>query len=140
MKKEKGFLYEFKEFISRGSVVDLAVGIIIGGAFTTIVNSLVNDMVMPVVGWALKGINFTEFKWVLSPAEGAVAAVTVNYGSFFQNVINFLLVSFVIFLLLKGINQLNRKKDAEPEKKEEAPDPQLELLREIRDLLKDSEK
>ena len=132
----KGFVQEFKEFISRGSVVDLAVGVIIGGAFTAIVNSLVNDIIMPVVGLIIGGIDFSELKYVITPATATTPEAAICYGAFIQNVVNFLLVAFVIFLLVKGINKFHRKQEVE----EPVEEPELEenvlLLREIRDLLK----
>lgn len=138
MEKTKGFIGEFKEFISRGSVIDLAVGVIIGGAFTTIVNSLVNDIVMPVIGLLIGGMDFTSLKIVLGTNEDGTAA-TLNYGMFIQNVVNFLLMAFVIFCAVKFINGLRRKEEAAPEPEPEAPAEPSEdilLLREIRDSLK----
>ena len=135
MDKAKGFFAEFREFISRGSVVDLAVGIIIGSSFTAIVSSLVNDLVMPCVGWLLKGVDFKDFKHILTPAAEGLEEVAIRYGSFIQSIINFILIALVVFLLIKFINAFRRKGDeASPE--EPKPDPQLEMLTEIRDLLK----
>lgn len=133
----KGFIKEFKEFISRGSVVDLAVGVIIGGAFTSIVTSLVNDIIMPVIGIFLGGIDFTGLKYVISSATGDMPEAAICYGNFIQNVVNFLLIAFVIFLVIKGINHFHKKKEeevAEPE-----PTEEVLLLRDIRDMLKDKE-
>lgn len=132
MKKVIG---EFKEFISRGSVIDLAVGIIVGGAFTSIVNSFVNDVIMPVIGLILGKINFSDLKLVLVKASEGVNEVSVNYGMFIQNVINFLLTALAIFILIKFVNKFKKK-----EVKKEAPKPKEEvlLLTEIRDLLKKS--
>ena len=135
MEKAKGFFAEFREFISRGSVVDLAVGIIIGSSFTAIVNSLVNDLVMPCVGWLLKGIDFKDFKYVLTPEAGDAAEVAIKYGSFIQSIINFVLIALVVFLLIKFINTFRRKEEEIPPA-EPKPDPQLIMLTEIRDLLK----
>ena len=104
-KKKKGFFQEFKEFISRGSVIDLAVGVIIGAAFTSIVNSLVNDIVNPVIGLLTGGIDFSEWKIPLTSA-GAGGA-TIMIGSFINAVINFLLIALVIFLVIKGINSIH---------------------------------
>lgn len=132
----KGFVQEFKEFISRGSVVDLAVGVIIGGAFTAIVNSLVNDIIMPVVGLIIGGIDFSELKYVITPATATTPEAAICYGAFIQNVVNFLLVAFVIFLLVKGINKFHRKKEVEEPVEEPEPEENILLLREIRDLLK----
>ncbi len=137
MKKKNGLISEFKEFISRGSVMDLAVGVIVGTAFTAIVNSLVNDVVMPFIGWLIGGLDFSQYKIVLAPAVGDTPETAILYGSFIQNIINFLLIALVVFLMVKAINRLHRKKEAEPDPEPEPePDPQVELLTEIRDLLK----
>ena len=123
----KGFMSEFKKFIMRGNVIDLAVGVIIGGAFQAIVNSLVNDVVSPVISLATKGVNFADKFIVLTSDEVSFATVeaaakagyaTLNYGSFITAVINFLIMAFVIFLLVKGINKLS---DLGKKKEEEAP-------------------
>lgn len=137
MNKGKKFISEFKEFISRGNVIDLAVGVIIGSAFTAIVTSLVNDIVMPVVGWLFGGLNFTKLKYVITPAAGETAEAAIYYGNFIQCVVNFLLIAFVIFLVIKFINRFHRKKKNEDET-EKAPvvSDEVQLLREIRDLLK----
>ena len=111
----KAFWKEFKTFISRGSVMDMAVGIIIGGAFTAIVNSLVNDLVMPLLSLLTGGFDFTKLSVVLGSGEGAA---TLNYGLFISAVINFLLIAFVIFCLIKSINKM---KDKIQKKEEEAP-------------------
>lgn len=134
--KKSGLIQEFKEFISRGSVIDLAVGVIIGGAFTAIVNSLVDDIIMPLVGLITGGINFASLKYVVDlPIEG-VEPASINYGLFIQNIVNFLLTAVVIFLFIKGINALHRKKDAEPEPEAPAePSEEVKLLTEIRDAL-----
>ncbi len=135
MKKGRGLLTEFKEFISRGSVIDLAIGVIIGAAFTAIVTSLVNDILSPVIGLILRGTDLSSYKFVIAPAEGNLPESAIKYGSFIQSVIHFLLTSIVIFFLMKGLNAFHRKKEeTAPEPK--APDPQIELLTEIRDLLK----
>lgn len=139
MGKTKGFFQEFKAFISRGNVIDLAVGVIIGSAFTSIVNSLVKDVVMPIISIIIGGINFTDLKIVITPATEEAAECAVYYGSFIQNIVNFLLISLVVFTFVKLLNSLRSKKEEpapqpEPEPK---PDPQLVLLEEIRDLLKD---
>ena len=139
MAEKKGLIAEFKEFISRGSVMDLAVGIIVGGAFTAIVNSLVNDMLMPLIGWIFGGIDFTSLKYVITPATAEAAEAAIYYGNFIQSIINFLLIAFAIFMLIKGINRFRRKKDAEPEPEPEPEQPAQDvlLLQEIRDLLKE---
>lgn len=124
--KKKGVIAEFKEFISRGSVMDLAVGMIMGAAFTAIVNSLVDDIVMPIIGVILKGIDFTALMVSVGDAN-------ITYGNFIQAIINFLCISLVIFLLVKALNKFRKKKEEAP------PEPSKEekLLTEIRDLLKD---
>ena len=140
MGKKKGFIAEFKEFISRGSVVDLAVGVVIGGAFTAIVTSLVNDIIMPIIGLIIGGINFTGLKFVITPGTDEVAEAAILYGHFIQSVINFLLIALTIFIVIKVMNKFHRKKE-EP-KVEEAPKEPPEdilLLREIRDLLSDND-
>jgi len=132
---------EFKEFALRGNVIDLAVGVIIGGAFGKIIASVVADVIMPPIGLLVGGVTFTDLKWVMKPAEtvGGVekAAVTLNYGNFLQVTFDFLIVAFCVFLLIKGMNALARKKDVTPAV--EVP-PTLskeeQLLTEIRDLLK----
>lgn len=140
--RKKGFVAEFKEFISRGSVTDLAVGVIIGSAFTAIVNSLVNDVVMPFIGWLIGGYDFSSLKIVLAPAVGEKAEAAILYGSFIQSVVNFLLIALVIFLMVKGINSLRRigekEKSGEESRPAEPPKPaeEVALLTEIRDLLK----
>ena len=131
---------EFKKFAMRGNVVDLAVGVIIGAAFTGIVNSLVRDVVMPPIGWALGGLDFTNFFLVLkgsAPAATLKAAqdagdVTINYGVFVNAVINFAVVAIVLFLIVRWINRLTSPKTAAPA---DVPED-LKVLREIRDLLK----
>ncbi len=136
MKKSK-IISEFKEFISRGNVVDLAVGVIIGSAFTAIVNSLVNQIIMPVIGFIIGRVNFSDFKWTLRHAKGDVPEVAVYFGSFIQQVVNFLIIAFVVFMMVKLINVLKRKKEeAVEEIKEEKASKEEILLTEIRDLLK----
>lgn len=132
----KGFFKEFKEFISRGNVIDLAVGVIIGGSFTTIVNSLVNDLVMPTIGILFGKIDFTGLKYVISEATEATPESAIYYGNFIQNVVNFILVAFVIFVVIKGINSLHRKKEEPQEEAAPTVSEEVELLREIRDSLK----
>ena len=128
---------EFKEFISKGNVIDLAVGVIIGGAFGKIVTSLVDDMIMPIIGIILGKINFTGLKLVITPAQGNKPEVAVLYGSFIQYVVKFLIMAFVIFLMVKFINKLRKTdKEAEEVVKEEVPTKEEALLAEIRDILK----
>ncbi len=128
----KSLFSEFKQFVARGNVIDLAVGVIMGAAFTAIVNSLVNGVVMPLVGYAIGGVNFTDFKIVLSPAAGEMPEVAILYGGFIQQTINFFIVALVVFMILKAINKLPRKKEEAPPK----PSEEALLLTEIRDLLK----
>ena len=136
-----GMLKEYKEFISRGNVVDLAVGVVIGGAFGKIVSSLVNDIVMPPIGLLLSGISFRDIKWVLKKPEldaaGAVVKpeVAITIGNFIQTGIEFLIIAWVIFLVVKGINSMKKKDEAAPAAPPE-PTTQEKLLMEIRDLLK----
>ncbi len=124
----KGFIKEFKEFISRGNVIDLAVAVVIGGAFTKIVNSLVNDIIMPIIGVIIGGINFEHLMVTVGTAE-------IKYGMFIQAVVNFLLIAFVIFSIIKAINTFNKKKEDAPEEPAK-PSEDIVLLTEIRDLLK----
>ena len=133
-----GFIKEFKEFAMKGNVMDMAVGVIIGGAFGKIVTSLVNDILMPVIGMATGGIDFTQLKYVIKEAEGEAEAVVLPYGQFIQNVVDFLIIAFCIFLMVKGIASLSRKKEEEEAAPAPAPEPSAEekLLTEIRDLLK----
>lgn len=127
---------EFKEFISKGNVMDLAIGVIIGGAFGKIVTSLVDDMIMPILGIILGKINFTALKLVITPAEGDNPEVAVSYGNFIQNIVNFLIMAFVIFLMVKAINKLRKPAEVVEEKIEEIPTKEQVLLAEIRDILK----
>ena len=141
MKEKKGFIAEFKEFISRGSVVDLAVGVIIGGAFTAIVTSLVNDIIMPVIGMLFGGVDFTSLRYVITPAVGDTPEAAIYYGNFIQSIVNFLLIALVIFSVIKLINGFRRKKEEPaPEPAPEAPTEEVLLLREIRDLMGESKK
>ena len=137
-KKKSKLIEEFKEFISRGSVIDLAVGVIVGGAFTTIVNSLVDDIVMPVISLITGGIDLSSlsFKIALPEELVDVAPATIRYGMFIQNVINFFLIAIVIFLLVKAINVVRRKPAEEPAPEPEPePSDEVKLLAEIRDLM-----
>lgn len=128
---------EFKEFAVKGNVVDLAVGVVIGGAFGKIVTSLVNDIIMPILGALTGGINFTYLKLVIKSSHKGIPAVTINYGNFIQNVVDFLIVSFSIFLFIKLINKLKIEKKTEvAEPIEVKPSEEVLLLREIRDSLK----
>ena len=135
---------EFKEFDMRGNVIDMAVGVVIGAAFGKIISSLVDDIIMPLVGVATGGMNFTDYKFVIQQAvidgttqEVIKPEVTLNWGTWIQTIVDFLIVAFCIFIAIKAINQLKRK-EAEPAP-EAAPEPTKEevLLTEIRDLLKE---
>ena len=147
----KKFINEFKEFAMRGNVVDMAVGVIIGAAFGKIVSSLVDDIIMPLVGVATGGMNFTDYKWVVQKAvmdgqEVIKPEVTMNWGAWVQTVVDFLIVAFCIFVMIKFIN--NMRKKMERQKADEAAAPEApaaptkeeELLTEIRDLLKEQQK
>ncbi len=136
-KKQGKFISEFKEFINRGNVVDLAVGVIIGGAFKAIVDSLVADIIMPVVSLVAGGLDFTSLTVTIPNFFGGDEAAVIAYGKFIQNVVNFLIVAWAIFILVKFINRLNRRKQQEEKKAEVKEDPEeIKLLREIRDSLK----
>ena len=111
-KSGSSFRQEFIEFINRGSVVDLAVGVAVGGAFTTIVNSLVNDIVMPIVGLIAGGVDFTNLAIRIPNFFGTGDEAVIAYGNFIQNVIQFLIIALVIFLIIKGMNRINRRRDA----------------------------
>ena len=127
-------LKEFKEFAFKGNVIDLAVGVIIGGAFGKIVTSLVNDLIMPIIGVILGGINFENLKLLIRPASNGMEEAAIKYGAFIQSVVDFLIIAVCIFLFVKLANTLTRKK--EEEKKPEKPSADVVLLTEIRDLLK----
>ena len=143
------FIQEFKQFALKGNVVDMAVGIIIGAAFGKIVSSLVADLLMPLVGALAGGVNFTDWKWIIAAERPSMLepdillpAVTVNYGNFLRVLIDFIIIAFCVFLLIKGINKLSnlKKKEAVQEAPAPAPEPEPSreevLLTEIRDLLK----
>ena len=140
----KKFLSEFKKFAMRGNVIDLAVGVVIGGAFGKITNSLVNDIIMPAVSMLTGGVNFSDWKLVLKQAvvengEEISAAVSINYGTFISVIIDFISLAFAVFCMVKGINSLHRKKEEAPAAPPAPPEPSAEekLLTEIRDLLRD---
>lgn len=130
-----GMMKEFKEFAMKGNVVDLAVGVIIGGAFGKIVSSLVSDVIMPPIGLLMGGVDFSDLAYVLKEAEGEVAAVTLNYGTFVMTVIDFLIIAFAIFMVVKGMNRMKKKEEAAPAAPPE-PSSTDKLLMEIRDSLK----
>lgn len=145
----KKFLDEFKTFIAKGNVVDMAVGVIIGGAFGKIVTSVVNDVIMPLVGLLLGGINISKLKWVITPATDEVAEVALNYGTFLQTVLDFLIIALCIFIMLKVFlkvkdttDKILHKEKAKEEAEEEAPPPETEtdILKDIRALLQEKEK
>ena len=142
---KKGFWSEFREFIARGNVLDLSVGVIIGGAFSTITSSVTSDLIMPIVSIFLGGVDFSAMKVTLPNLFGVVSDTpnTLNYGNFLNAVINFLIMALVVFCIVKGFNRLRRKKEAEATAAPPAPpEPSNEekLLMEIRDLLKESRK
>jgi large conductance mechanosensitive channel len=147
MTRKWGLVKEFRDFISRGNVMDLAVGIIIGTAFTAIVNSLVKDIIMPFIGWILGGVSFTDLRLVIRKATLDTAEVALTYGNFLQKLVDFLIIALVVFLIVRTINQFRTL--VEKKKVEEAPAPAVPatpeppaipadtvLLTEIRDLLK----
>ena len=134
-----GLLGEFKEFAARGRVIELAVGVIIGASFGKIVTSLVDQVIMPPIGLLLGGIDFAKLEWVLKPEDPATAAiekVAIQYGAFINALIQFLIVAFVVFLLVKAINRLRRQQAAAPDPVPAAPTATEALLAEIRDELK----
>jgi large conductance mechanosensitive channel len=131
----KIMIKEFKSFVMRGNVVDMAVGIIIGAAFGKIVSSFVKDVLMPPIGVAIGGVDFTSLKITLQEAVGETAAVTINYGNFIQTIVDFLIVAFAIFMAIKAMNSLKKKEEEKPEAPAE-PSADVKLLTEIRDLLK----
>ena len=142
---KKGFWSEFREFIARGNVLDLSVGVIIGGAFSTITSSVTSDLIMPIVSIFLGGVDFSAMKVTLPNLFGVVSDTpnTLNYGNFLNAVINFLIMALVVFCIVKAFNRLRRKKEAEATAAPPAPpEPSNEekLLMEIRDLLKESRK
>lgn len=131
---------EFKEFAMRGNVIDLAVGVVIGAAFGKIVTSLVEKVIMPPIGWLIGNVDFSDLAWTLAPAKVAadgteIPAVVIGYGDFINTLIQFLIVAFAIFMLVKVVNRLSRKRAAEPEAAP-APSEEVLLLREIRDNLR----
>ena len=133
------FVKEFKEFAMRGNVMDMAVGVVIGGAFGKIVSSLVADVFMPIISVITGGVNFTDWKLVLKSVTvegiGSTPSLTINYGNFLQVTFDFLIIAFVIFLVIKMINKIKKKETEEPAAPA-APPEDIELLKEIRDLLK----
>ena len=136
----KKFLQEFKEFAVKGNVMDMAIGVIIGGAFGKFVSSLVNDVIMPLISKVTGGATFTELKYELTPAaaDGSAEAVYLNYGTFIQNIVDFVIIAMCIFIALKFVMKLRNKKEEEAPAPAPDPEPsnQEKLLTEIRDLLK----
>lgn len=138
-KKEPKVVKEFKEFINRGNVVDLAVGVAVGGAFTAIVTSLVNDIIMPVVSMIIGGFDFTNLKLIIPSFAGLEEPATINYGNFIQAIVNFLVVALVIFFVVRAMNNMKKKTAPAPvedKSAKKAEDAQTEILKEIRDLLR----
>ena len=131
-----GMMQEFKSFAMRGNVVDMAVGIVIGGAFGKIVSSFVADVIMPPIGLIIGGVDFTNLAITIKAAVGDAAAVTINYGKFIQTLLDFLIVAFAIFMVIKGMNSLKKKEEEAPAPPAEPPKEEI-LLTEIRDLLKE---
>ena len=134
----KKFLEEFKAFAMRGNVLDMAVGVVIGGAFGKITTSLVNDIIMPLISMLTGGINFSSWKWVLKAAQGDAAEVAVNFGNFIAVVLDFIIIAFAVFCMVKAINKLHKKKEEAPAAPPE-PSAEEKLLAEIRDLLKEKQ-
>ncbi len=132
-KKKKGFFGEFREFISKGSVMDMAVGIIIGGAFQAIINSLVNDILMPLIGMIIKTESLAELKVIVGTAE-------ITYGAFIAAIINFLLMALVLFIIVKAMNTIREKRKKEEEEAPKEDSDEVKLLKEIRDALKKEKK
>ena len=130
---------EFKEFISKGNVIDLAVGVIIGGAFGKIVTSFVDDMIMPVLGILLGKVNFSTLRVIITPATESKAESAILYGNFIQNVVNFLIMAFILFIMIKFINKLRKPKTEEVVATVVEPTKEEKLLAEIRDILKNKQ-
>lgn len=135
-------MQEFKDFAMKGNVVDMAVGVIIGGAFGKIVASFVADVIMPPIGMLLGGVNFTDLAITLKEASGEVPAVVIKYGAFVQTVVDFTIIAFVIFMAIKAMNKMKKAEAAAPAAPAAPPEPTKEevLLGEIRDLLKQQSK
>ena len=130
-----GMMQEFKTFAVKGNVIDMAVGIVIGAAFGKIVSSFVADVIMPPIGVALGGVDFSSLAWTVQEAVGETAAVTINYGAFIQTVVDFTIIAFAIFMVVKTINNMKKQEEEAP-KAPPAPSKEEVLLTEIRDLLK----
>lgn len=130
-----GMMSEFKDFAMRGNVVDMAVGVVIGAAFGKIVTSLVNDVIMPPIGVLIGGVDFSDLKLVIQEAVGENPAVTINWGNTVQTILNFVIVAFAIFMVVKGMNKMKKKEEAKPEEPAK-PSTEEVLLTEIRDALR----
>ena len=128
---------EFKEFAFKGNVIDLAVGVIIGGAFGKIVTSLVNDLLMPALGILLGGVDFTQLKYVITPAIGEIPESAIMYGTFIQSIVDFLIIAFSIFVFIRVFNR-KKKEEPAPEPEPAKPSQEVLLLEEIRDLIKEN--
>lgn len=129
---------DFKEFAMRGNVIDLAVGVIIGGAFGKIVTSLVNDILMPIISILTGGVNFVDLKFVITQAQGTTAEVAIKYGQFMQNTVDFLIIAFTIFMVIKFLNATKKKVEV-VQVVAKIPDQQIVLLEDIRNLLRKKE-
>ena len=130
-----GMMSEFKSFAMRGNVIDMAVGIVIGGAFGKIVSSFVNDVLMPPVGMLIGGVDFSDLALVLKAATDEAGAVTLKYGAFIQTVLDFVIIAFAIFMVVKAMNSMKKKEEEVPAAPPK-PSAEVELLTEIRDALK----
>jgi len=130
-----GMMSEFKDFAMKGNVVDMAVGVVIGGAFGKVITSLVNDIIMPPLGVLIGGVDFSDLALTLKEASGDTAAVTLNWGSWVQTLINFIIIAFAIFMVVKGMNKMKKKEEQAPTKPSKPSNEEV-LLTEIRDALK----
>jgi large conductance mechanosensitive channel len=130
-----GMMKEFKDFAMRGNVLDMAVGIVIGGAFGKIITSLVQDIIMPIIGVLLSGVDFSKLGWVIKDASEGIEAVVIKYGAFINTIVEFIIIAFAIFMVIKAMNSLKKKEVAAPAAPP-APSKEELLLTEIRDLLK----
>ena len=132
----KKFMAEFKEFINRGNAFDLAVGVIIGTAFSAIVNSIVNDLIMPIVSFFIGGLNLSERVWILKEGIDETTTIAIQYGNFLQQIINFLFIGLIVFIIVKALNRFKAKEEASTETP--VTPEEILLLREIRDELKNT--
>lgn len=133
------FISEFKQFAIKGNAIDMAIGIIIGGAFGKVISSIVDDIIMPPIGWLIGGVKFTDLKATLPAVNTGIhnlAPVTINYGNLIQTIIDFIIIALCVFLMIKGINNMSKREEAKPAAPP-TPSKEEELLTEIRDLLKD---